>query len=44
MLYSYYILMIILLMVVLIMPILIDMDYVFKMLSRKKIEEIVEQN
>lgn len=39
MLYSYYILMIILLILVLVMPILIDMDYVFKMLARNKIQQ-----
>ncbi len=44
MLYSYYILMILLLLLVLIMPILVDMDYIFKMLSREKIQEIVQQN
>lgn len=39
MLYSYYILMVLLLLVILIMPILVDMELVFKMLARKKIPE-----
>ena len=39
MLYSYYILMVLLLLVVLIIPILVDMEYVFKMISRNKIPE-----
>lgn len=37
MFYSYYLLMVVLLLVILIGPILIDMDYVFKMLKRDSI-------